>query len=137
MKLDFESALKQAGKILGNPDKLKSLLTNATKKAGSVEGKGNSNIGTLLRNVYITVRMLTAYIKGDYKKLPWRTLLSLTGGLIYFVSPIDIVPDFIPVAGFLDDLSVFLYILSHMENDVADFLAWEESQNFQDFTEVD
>jgi uncharacterized membrane protein YkvA (DUF1232 family) len=34
------------------------------------------------------------------------------GALLYFISPVDLVPDFIPVSGLLDDLAVLLLVLA-------------------------
>ena len=72
-------------------------------------------------------RLLKAFFKGQYKALPWRSALGLLGALLYLASPIDIIPDFIPVLGFLDDAFIFSKILALASKDVADFRAWERA----------
>ena len=37
-------------------------------------------------------------------------------GMVYLISPIDIIPDFIPVAGFIDDLLILSVILNRIIN---------------------
>ena len=40
-----------------------------------------------------------------------KNLVYLIIAVIYFLSPIDFVPDFIPLVGWLDDIVVFLKAL--------------------------
>lgn len=44
--------------------------------------------------------------------IPLWVKLLIVGALGYFVSPIDVIPDFAPVAGFLDDLGVLLMTIA-------------------------
>jgi uncharacterized membrane protein YkvA (DUF1232 family) len=44
-------------------------------------------------------------------RVPWRHRLVLWALLAYLLSPIDLVPDFIPVVGQLDDLIVVVLVL--------------------------
>jgi uncharacterized membrane protein YkvA (DUF1232 family) len=47
------------------------------------------------------------------------------GGLIYFVLPLDIFPDFIPLLGFFDDAAVIAYIVRTIQQDLDAFTDWE------------
>jgi uncharacterized membrane protein YkvA (DUF1232 family) len=47
-------------------------------------------------------------------EVPWHAKAALGGGLVYLASPIDLVPDFIPVAGHLDDAIVAALILGYV-----------------------
>jgi len=42
------------------------------------------------------------------RRVPWTTKLVPVLVVLYILSPIDIIPDFIPVLGQLDDLALFL-----------------------------
>lgn len=72
-------------------------------------------------------RMVRAYLNGDYQKIPWKSLLLITSGIVYFVSPLDLIPDFIPVFGFLDDITVLLWIFNAVKGDIEDFEEWEST----------
>lgn len=72
-------------------------------------------------------RMSKAYVTGRYRGIPhWQALLVLAG-IIYFVSPVDLIPDTFPILGFLDDLSVFSWILSTLSDELQAFRKWEEA----------
>jgi uncharacterized membrane protein YkvA (DUF1232 family) len=45
--------------------------------------------------------------------------------IIYFVNPFDLIPDFIPVIGYLDDVAVIALAVASIHNDLDDFRAWE------------
>ncbi len=123
---NFAKALRRAKEILGDPEKLKKLVTDSIHKLRNLKDD-NEGIMDLKNKVNTINRMIHAYISGDYRKIPWKSLTLLTAGIIYFVMPLDIVPDFIPVIGFLDDLSVLLWIFHSLKKDVAAFEEWEQT----------
>ena len=44
----------------------------------------------------------------------------IVGALGYLISPIDVIPDAIPIAGLTDDLSVLIYVINKVWNNVGD-----------------
>jgi uncharacterized membrane protein YkvA (DUF1232 family) len=48
--------------------------------------------------------------------------------VLYVVSPVDFVPDFIPGIGFLDDAAVVALVLHSMAQDLAAFRMWEQNR---------
>lgn len=75
------------------------------------------------------IRLLRAYAKGSYRQIPHRSLLALTAGLMYFVSPLDAIPDFLVTFGFIDDLAVLTLVLRQIEHDLSTFRSWEAHQH--------
>jgi uncharacterized membrane protein YkvA (DUF1232 family) len=71
--------------------------------------------------------MLKAHFSG-VKKLSSSTLGLVVLALVYFLSPIDIIPDFLGVFGFADDLSVILAVFAKLKDEVEEFLDWERTQ---------
>ena len=48
--------------------------------------------------------------------------------LAYFVSPIDLIPDFIPILGLIDDSTVIAVVVAQIKSDIDNFIAWEATQ---------
>jgi uncharacterized membrane protein YkvA (DUF1232 family) len=71
-------------------------------------------------------RMIRALFNGRYKHTPWRTLVLFAVAVIYVVSPVDFIPDYIPVIGFIDDLALFAFFLRSLQKDVRRFVQWEK-----------
>jgi uncharacterized membrane protein YkvA (DUF1232 family) len=61
--------------------------------------------------------------RGDYR-LPWRTVTALSTALAYFLMPTDLVPDFIPLAGFVDDAVVLGLVFGAAETDLRRYCDW-------------
>ena len=76
--------------------------------------------------------LLRDRIKGAYKETPWRTIAALTGALLYVLSPIDLVLDFFPVIGFLDDALVIGLAIKLAQPDLEKFRDWKASRKEQD-----
>jgi len=55
-------------------------------------------------------------------------MVLVTVGILYFVMPIDLIPDFIPVVGFVDDAGVIWAVVKQIKTDLDNFLAWEITQ---------
>ena len=64
--------------------------------------------------------------KNGYKPEMMNVLLP---GLVfvYLISPIDIIPDFIPVIGVLDDLALLAFAIPMLVKEAEKFVAWEIS----------
>lgn len=57
------------------------------------------------------------------KRIPTETKLTLGAAALYLVSPIDGIPDFIPILGHLDDVIMILLIVdgvvNHVDRDIV------------------
>ncbi|QCK14144.1 YkvA family protein [Mangrovivirga cuniculi] len=80
------------------------------------------------------LRMIRAYAKKDYKKIPTKSLIGILAGVVYFVMPIDFIPDFIPLIGFADDIALLAWIFSNFKNDIDEYRAWEQGHEYVDAT---
>ena len=75
--------------------------------------------------------LLRDRVAGVYKETPWKTIAALTGALIYVVSPIDLILDFIPGIGFLDDAIVIGLAIKLVLSDLEEYRAWKASSKEQ------
>lgn len=72
--------------------------------------------------------MINSYRTKKYTKLPFKTIAAILGALIYFVSPLDIIPDFIPFLGAIDDVAVISFCLKMIKDDLNAYLLWKEDE---------
>ncbi|MBR4124787.1 MAG: DUF1232 domain-containing protein [Victivallales bacterium] len=78
--------------------------------------------------VKLAAGLLKDYAKGNYREIPWNTIAYLGFGIAYLVSPIDVIPDFIPVAGLADDAALLALIFKGISDDLDDYAAWKARQ---------
>ncbi|NBC57696.1 MAG: DUF1232 domain-containing protein [Bacteroidetes bacterium] len=76
----------------------------------------------------LLLELLKQYKSGKYKTIPWRSVTSITFTLLYIINPLDIVPDILPVVGYVDDISVFMALMRLIDEDVKDFKQWKSTQ---------
>ena len=103
MKKDFdeEEAAGMAAKMGANATEAD--IQNVAEKMDSM------NKGPLAKVWDKVVQLWDAFKSPD---TPKSLKAIIIGGLIYMVSPIDLIPDFIPVAGLLDDAGVIGIVFS-------------------------
>jgi len=123
---DFKEAKKRASSILQDPERLRKLLASSAQK---IRGMGNDNqsLQKLKEQVMTFNRMVRAYVSGEYREIPWKNLLLVTAGVVYFVTPFDLIPDFIPISGFLDDLTVLMWVFNSVRDSIEEFEEWEQT----------
>jgi len=100
-------------------------VRSIARRAGAKLREHRDQLGTLRDDLPVLLRLARAWARGDYRAIPWKSLVLLVAGLLYFLAPADAVPDFIPVLGFLDDAAVIAYVLRAIQTDVRAFEEWE------------
>lgn len=73
--------------------------------------------------------MLKDYRSGVYSNVPWFTIAAIAFAFLYVLNPFDIIPDFIPGIGYVDDFAVFTFALRFMETDLHNYLDWKLDEN--------
>lgn len=74
----------------------------------------------------VMLRLSKSWAKREYRHIPWKSLLYAVAAIIYFVNPIDLIPDAIPGIGFIDDVAVIGAVVNAIRGDLEQFLHWEE-----------
>ena len=69
------------------------------------------------------------YANGTYREIPWTTIAAIIGTLVYIFSPIDLIPDFIPVIGLMDDAAVLAVCLTGIGSDLKKYEAWKSERS--------
>lgn len=119
----FNSTKKQAESALKDKTKTLHILDDAMKKMGELP-----MIGDAFKDIPTLCDIVRDYVKGNYKEVPVGSIIAALAALIYFVSPIDAIPDFIPVVGYLDDVTVIAVALQFIHSDLEEYRKWKEAQ---------
>ncbi|GHA41267.1 hypothetical protein GCM10007103_23370 [Salinimicrobium marinum] len=87
-----------------------------------------SNAGSLKKFTELGKLMfglLSDFRKGDYTKIPWFSVAAIGMALLYVFNPLDIVPDFLPGVGYVDDFLILTVVLRFIETDLHEYLDWK------------
>lgn len=122
----FRKAKERASAVVKDKGKLNQVLSTTKDKLDEIHLE-DTKVYKLGERIKVIVRMLRAYATGQYQELPWKTMVMLVAGVIYFLMPLDLLPDFIPVTGFIDDFTVIMLISGAFQQDIQDYLEWEET----------
>lgn len=101
------------------------------KQEINLVGKQNPNLMAYIQEIPTLYYMLQDYIKGNYKEIPFKSILGITAAVLYFICPLDLLPDFIPVLGQLDDIGVLIKAVQLIYSDVMVYKAWKERTSKQ------
>lgn len=80
------------------------------------------------KNLQLLLQLFNDWRTGNYREIPKSTLIAVVAGLLYFVSPVDIIIDIIPFGGFIDDAAIIAFVLKQSEKDIKKYLSWRNNQ---------
>ncbi|MEM6783032.1 MAG: YkvA family protein [Bacteroidota bacterium] len=118
------SVRDEAEAIAQDESKMQALLSRAIGKLRA----RRADLGGLRDELPVLLRFLRAWVQGDYRRVPWRTLTLVVAGLVYFVAPVDLLPDVLAGIGFIDDAAVIAYVLKTIRGDLERFEVWERKE---------
>ena len=101
-------------------EKLKAERENAERKS--------THLGEQFESFRLTWNLLQDYWSGNYKNIPWKLAASIGFAVTYLVSPLDIIPDFLPLLGFTDDAAVFALVISSFQSELDTYKEWKRNQ---------
>ena len=122
--LTFSRALTKAKRCVPRKDSLSQLLQGAAGKAT----RHYEFLQDPWDCLQMLFRLIRAWITGKYA-LPKATIVMAVAGVIYFVEPFDLIPDRIPVLGFVDDGRVITSVVAANIREILRFRDWEAARN--------
>ena len=122
----FALAMGIGQKISANKSRVFRLISQSFAKL-KAESNDNRIQADFIDKVATLMRMLKAYYTGAYRKVPSGAIMRIVGGLVYFVWILDVIPDFIPIVGFADDVAVIIWIYNGLIFELEEFEAWESA----------
>ena len=123
-KEELEKGYDKAEKVLNNDDKLEKVLKRTEKKLELIPVAG-----TKLAMIPTFVSLIKSYKKKEYTDIPIGTIIAVVSALIYFVSPIDIIPDVVPFVGHIDDAAVIAACIALVASDLDDYKKWRDNKD--------
>jgi curved DNA-binding protein CbpA len=143
---EMTKVLNQAYQILGESERRKKydrMLKFTRGKAfgefindEAIRNKINKAYPALkkvLENVRELYGLFKDSVKGTYKLHP-ANVAMIGGGLLYFILPADLIPDFIPLFGYFDDLAVLTTIMNSLKGEINQYRDWKKIGTREGFT---
>ena len=113
-------ALTRARRLIESPHELLRVVEEASRKKD--DAGSSSRLKAVLEELKVMLALLKACATGTYK-VSKPTLLLITGAVVYFLMPVDAIPDFIPVAGLVDDATVLAFVFNAVQEVLEKFRA--------------
>ena len=121
----FEQFKKKATKLLNDSSKIQDTLKRAFDKAIDNEGP----IAEVFNDLKLLLSLVKDYVKGAYRDVPYGSIIAAVAGILYFLSPIDFIPDFIPGIGMIDDVFVISMVLKQIHKDLVHYEKWKSNRS--------
>lgn len=119
--ISLEMAEAKAKSYVENAELLKALGDRAMRKSQHCYG----SLLECWENLQIFLRMIRARVEGKYCP-PVAAMTMAVAAVLYFVNPIDLIPDSVPVFGYLDDAAVIAAAAKANLTAISNFRKWEE-----------
>ena len=87
----------------------------------------------LIKQAGLLLELILSYRSGEYRHLPWKSMAYAVTALLYFLWIIDLIPDFIPISGFLDDAALVAFVVKSLQEDLkkyCDFKGYDRKEYF-------
>ena len=119
----FKNSKEEAEKLIKDKEKTNNKLDEAYKKAFANKGK----LEEVWNYLQLFFSISRDYINGNYSVVPKGSIIAIIGALIYFLSPIDLIPVFIPVIGYIDDIFVLGLVFNQVRSDLEEYEKWKNA----------
>jgi len=120
----FAKVMQRGAGLTRNRALLLVLLQQGARK---MENKGFAEgISEVKSQLQLMLRFIKAYAKGEYRDVAARSMATIVGVLVYFISPLDVIPDVLPIIGIADDVALVVWLFNVLEKEIAKFSDWEK-----------
>lgn len=121
-RLSKKSSIETALKVVKDKTKLVAKFTDAFSRC-----KAMKNV-PYLREIAVMLDMVVDYMEGNYKEVPFNTIVGITAAVLYFLSPVDLIPDFLPGIGQVDDITVLGFAVKATYEDLMKYDNWRKKK---------
>ncbi len=117
-------ARRRAGRILRSATATRWLVQAVFNRSDQFRAR----LGDTFADLILLASLLGDWVTGRYRTVPWGTLLTVTGALVYFLMPLDAIPDPIVALGLVDDVAVISRTLKLTRTDLDRYQQWRNEQ---------
>ena len=128
-------ARSRAVQLLQSPEKLRAVLEDAWVKMTTVEG--TRSLERVIDDLRTMLRLVRASVNGTYTEVSKANLAYIVGAVVYFLVPLDSIPDILGPFGYLDDAAVILWVIGLVEEELERFKDWERRHGAQALAAVE
>jgi uncharacterized membrane protein YkvA (DUF1232 family) len=121
----FRRAAIDAETYARDPRQLRQLVEDAVGKISVIPRGPFTDTWPYLMAM---IRLIRDYHRAEYRDISEQNLRIIVAAILYFVSPFDVIPDWVPVLGHIDDAFVIALALKSVRLDLDTFMAWETAR---------
>jgi len=124
IKKELQKKEIKAKRLIENTQATGLVLSKIDKKIN----KSFKRLNEVIDEIKILFNLVKDVIKQKYTNIPLGSVIAVIGALLYFLSPIDLAPDFLPFIGFTDDIAVILLVIKQISTDLDKYKDWLKTQ---------
>lgn len=121
MAKKFSEYKEKARDYLENNKKLEDFLVKVEKKFQTIP-----KVGPKLAYIPQMILLIRSYAICEYREVTKTEIVLMVAALIYFVSPLDVIPDKFLGFGWLDDALVTSLVVRRCESSIKRYMTWLE-----------
>lgn len=118
-----EAALRKGAQKVRPSD-----MENVIKETGKIEERFRTGpLSQFVDDLKLLLGIVGDYWNGNYREIPFWSIAAIVAALLYVLNPMDLIPDFIPVFGYVDDAAVIAACLVMVRQDLQSYAQWKAS----------
>lgn len=131
IQLDLKDLYKKLNKsktrateLIKDSEKTKKIINEASTKADA----NKADFQSIWGQFQLLFALARDYFNGTYRNVSTKSIVAIVAALLYFLSPLDLIPDFILGLGFVDDVFIIGLVIKQVTQDLEKYRLWKESK---------